>query len=82
MTAADAESPTMPFTSIGEWRPIETAPKTPLDELSYGPKILLYVDEHLGVGFWDQDFNKFYVEYPEAHRGEPTHWMPLPDPPR
>ncbi len=62
-----------------EWQPIETAPARPLDKLGYGPIILLFVDRTVGVGFWDDDFGKFYVAYPERQRSpSPTHWMPLP----
>lgn len=63
-----------------EWRRIDTAPRYPLDDLRYGPTLLLFVDDNVGVGCWDQDFDKFYVEYPEGG-SQPSHWMPLPEPP-
>jgi hypothetical protein len=66
---------------MSDWQRIEAAPRAPLDEYRYGPTVLLFVDDTVGVGFWDEDFGCFYVEYPEHHRGEPTHWMPLPAPP-
>lgn len=67
---------------MSEWQPIETAPKD--------AELLLLYDEQEGVraGFWDA------VEISPAGwiatetqgltcgRMEPTHWMPLPDPPR
>jgi len=65
-----------------QWQPIETAPREPLDKYGYGPDMLLWVDSHIGYGYWDRDFDKLYVEFPEAHRGEPTHWMPMPAPPK
>lgn len=64
------------------WQPIETCPIWPLDSHGYGPTILLFIDGGLGVGFWDRDFMKFYIEYPEGHRAQPSHWMPMPEPPR
>ena len=68
------------------WRPIKTAPRKPLDKAGYGPEILLFVADQtsegrLGVGYWDRDFNKFYVEHPESG-SQPTHWMPMPEPPK
>jgi hypothetical protein len=66
---------------MGEWQPIKTAPCRPLDKYQYGPTLLLFVDDAVGIGFWDDDFGKFYVEFPETHRAEPTHWMPMPAPP-
>ena len=65
-----------------DWQPIETAPRKPLDKYGYGPDILLWVDDNFGMGFWDKDFGKLYVAYPEAHRGEPTHWHPMPKSPK
>lgn len=62
-----------------KWEPIESAPAGPLDEYRYGPEILLWVDGRVGIGFWDDDFNNFYVEFP-WHRDhvQPSHWMPVP----
>ena len=62
-----------------EWQPIETAPKdgTPVLAYGYSPH---YPDEYFtriqwwadGIGYW------------AAHSVSiiPTHWMPLPDPPK
>lgn len=62
------------------WRPIETAPRdgsgilafwgadTRCDERSYG--VIVFVN-----GEWTNPDN-YSVTY-----GEPTHWMPLPEPP-
>jgi hypothetical protein len=56
-----------------EWQPIETAPRG-------GEPILLWSDDqgvcigcHSGDVWWDNLY--------EPWRFEPTHWMPLPEPP-
>jgi len=65
--------------SVADWQPIETAPKN-------GMRILLGGKLKVGSGhFWDnkskQHPRKRWVwdGYPKI---EPTHWMPLPSPPR
>ena len=65
---------------MGEWQPIETAPSKPLDRHGYGPTVLLWVEGELAIGFWDDDFGRFYIETLDRHP-QPTHWMPLPLPP-
>jgi hypothetical protein len=67
---------------MSEWKPISTAPRGPMDRYAYGPTILLWVDGTVGVGFWDHEFRKFCIEHPQEPAGQPTHWMPLPSPPR
>ena len=57
------------------WKPIETAPKD-------GRRVLLWRDGNpLGewpfMGFW----NDYWVIYIDGQTIDPTHWMPLPDPP-
>ncbi len=53
------------------WQPIETAPK--------GPLLLLYVpDRTRDVGHWFE--GGWWVIH--ALAAEPTHWMPLPEPPK
>lgn len=64
------------------WRPIETAPK---DETW----VILFTPDGVQCGYWGATYfgmNPAWVQY--AHRseceevnGEPTHWMPLPEPP-
>ena len=76
-----------------EWRPIETAPKdkriliantTRIELASWkdesysseelvkeGPKQRVYEIVHHKSGYWDHHGDWF----------EPTHWMPLPEPP-
>jgi len=78
---------------MSEWRPIETAPKCDLnpydtrssDESRY---VLVWNGLHVGVGyfliddsdlrdggFWCAEDEQFVVP-------APTHWMPLPEPPK
>jgi hypothetical protein len=66
---------------MGEWQPIETAPKT-LDV------VLLYEPPH-GVGQGHRTLDGMrnangwhWVFQVTKHGCEPTHWMPLPHPPR
>lgn len=74
-------------TRAEEWRPIETAPKD-------GTSVLLYVVQkpcayteatgrpegwsHINAGFYNIDLR----EWSHEHSGEPTHWRPLPAPPK
>jgi hypothetical protein len=64
-----------------DWRPIETAPKD-------GTRVLLYqVDSPIGAHkIWIQYCNAKWGEYwlssDESLRMEPSHWMPLPPPPK
>ena len=73
---------------MSDWQTIESAPKD-------GTWILLFVTEpagsdyaiatgepegwsHIDVGRWHDDVG----EFERVHAGEPTHWMPLPPPPK
>jgi hypothetical protein len=74
---------------MAEWQPIETAPKD-------GTRILVVDCGFVQIARWDEEFDNyndrqgvpawatfacddgFYSEYAE----NPTHWMPLPEPPR
>lgn len=76
---------------MSEWQPIETAPRI-------RERVLLYVPTEMGgsytvqIGQWDDDYKSddpypFWrydgdetSRYSRAH--PPTHWMPLPDPPK
>ena len=64
------------------WRPIETAPKDGTHILGWDGNTQTTVkwwQWHGGRGYWD------LVEwgaYAEDGEGNPTHWMPLPDPPK
>ena len=67
---------------MSEWMPIETAPKD-------GTDVLLFTKEGIIQGYftyfeWDQTV--VYATYDGsgcvAFYREPTHWMPLPPPPK
>lgn len=60
-----------------EWQLIESAPKT-------ADLVLLYADgEGVQAGYFDYAIGWLCVETQGLTGGrmEPTHWMPLPDPP-
>jgi uncharacterized protein DUF551 len=66
---------------IGVWKSIEVAPKD-------GTNILLTNGEEVVTGYWgswpqpfSQVANTWCSHWP-VKCGPPTHWMPLPDPPR
>lgn len=61
---------------LTEWQPIETAPKD-------GTSILLFEPPELGrfVGYWNTPRQAFAAVLSVKER-QPTHWMPLPHPPR
>jgi len=57
------------------WQPIETAPKDGSDVLIYNP-----VSGEMFVCYWSKGRWKFAVHI--VMKDEPTHWMPLPEPPK
>ena len=68
--------------TIGTWQPIKTAPKD-------GTRILLFWPywrkRHAVIGFYDRDSvanNKWEADCALDEGPLPTHWMPLPDPPK
>jgi hypothetical protein len=61
-----------------EWQPIETAPKD-------GQHIILALSEGwIGVGYYDDDpeFSSLGWVVFGSGQQQPTHWMPLPEPPK
>jgi hypothetical protein len=74
-----------------EWQPIETAPKEPRSG-EHGPTILLWLADNsmepyrVNVGFWDYLFDDWGRANPAEGDStfwvKPTHWMPLPEPPK
>ena len=64
------------------WRPIETAPRD-------GAEILLLTPEGVIEGAWSSPMDEWEVVWLDLHgcgccssgTAQPTHWMPLPDPP-
>lgn len=63
-----------------EWQPIETAPKNGRDLILWFPKI-----KRVQACAWKSP-NGYYAAAWSADGQwipyEPTHWMPMPDPPR
>ena len=71
-------------TSLIEWRiPIETAPKNGTDILVATREtmhVVRWINIHGDFDYWAVDDNK---HGPFTLRGKaPTHWMPLPEPPK
>lgn len=68
---------------MSDWQPIEAAPKT-------GERVLLGHAASVWEDEWWNGNEANWVEcidqphgFKGEHRGEiPTHWMPLPDPPK
>ena len=61
-----------------QWQPIETAPRD-------GRRFLLstkHASEWQGmfVAYWNKSEEEWFFT-PEHYVGNPTHWMPLPQPP-
>ncbi len=58
---------------MSEWQPIETAERQPGEEILgsrwYDGRMI----KEPFITFWSPTLGKFYVD--------PTHWMPLPEPP-
>jgi hypothetical protein len=59
---------------MSEWQTIETAPKNYASVLLYEP------GRYLGQGHWSNHIRCWLYDSPTPG-GQPTHWMPLPDPP-
>lgn len=66
------------------WRKIKSAPRRPLNNFGYGPKIVLWNgDGKPHVGCWDRDFKRWYFDTLDGfHDPQPTHWMKFPKPPK
>jgi hypothetical protein len=61
------------------WQPIETAPKDGNCVLVANPKATAFSGFY--VAFWSKDDNRWlYSTYTAVPN--PTHWMPLPEPPK
>lgn len=73
-----------------KWQPIDTAPKDGEKILLYVPNIKFPQYSKISIGKWDNDK---YVKKPRPYwdygelrvtdmrNKQPTHWMPLPEPP-
>ena len=62
-----------------EWRPIETAPRDGTVIIAYGGD-LGYENPTVASVAWDDGWHLDQWETPE-NSANPTHWMPLPEPP-
>lgn len=66
---------------MSEWQPIKTAPKR--------EAVIIYADGIVGEGDWkyygeDEDQGWWWANLDDEYgqRIYPTHWMPLPEPPK
>lgn len=59
---------------MADWQTIDTAPKD-------GTEVLLWLGDDVALGYWREDAQAFDSEVGWI-RPMPTHWMPLPDPPK
>lgn len=61
---------------MGKWKPIKTVPRN-------GSEVLVWVrgdrrpQGHVWVDKFESDWEVAYTDY-----WKPTHWMPLPEPPK
>jgi hypothetical protein len=66
---------------MSEWQPIETAPK-------HGGNIMLWCVDLVGgngrvaTGLWRDSYGGSWWDYHMEYMLNPTHWMPLPEPPK
>lgn len=66
---------------MGEWQPIETAPKDGTPILAYNPVTGPYQTRHED-GEWPMaDWYKGDPDHPGIWYPRPSHWMPLPTAP-
>jgi len=83
--------------SMNEWQPIETAPKDGTRILAFFPiinsyKILIveFIWQEWYICPYDSEFEMMgnehlvyiYEKLEKLKNGDPTHWMPLPNPPK
>lgn len=62
-----------------KWQPIETAPKTDSVLLWNGVRVF---EGSINSGVWWSEFDMGDYEQGMPEAPQPTHWMPLPEPPR
>lgn len=72
---------------MGEWQPIDSAPKTPINDAGYGPVILLrrgdwVISDQWKLGLPEHPMQAHWRNWPYVQpRSAPTHWAmlsPLP----
>ena len=74
---------------MSKWRTIDSAPKDGSKILLYIPRNSQYCPERTVVGRWnDRDIKPYFTNDCDRLEGvrktrkrQPTHWMPLPEPP-
>ena len=68
------------------WQPIETAPKNKIILVYVPPKKRYFLTVYMAI--WRDVYNAFCIFYSydiithEESTIKPTHWMPLPEPPK
>jgi hypothetical protein len=77
---------------VGDWQPIETAPKGDNPKDASGPAILVAAKAwlgdpllHVGEAYWYAGGECWMWANLDSEYGDaiyPTHWMPLPEPPQ
>jgi len=65
---------------MNEWQPIETAPKDGRRILVYRPGKHKY--STVDIDFWQVNRAPLNCWWHSPSDGQPTHWMPLPEPPK
>lgn len=70
-----------------EWLPIETAPKDECIIVCFDEPFFGKIIKEMHIGFFDSEENKFMFHTPftpllNKEILRPTHWMPLPTPPK
>ncbi len=68
-----------------EWQPIETAPRDGTNILVWWPSEMhCPVTAHYSTGKWTNEpgFAWKFTGWGQEKKTEPTHWMPLPEPPK
>lgn len=74
---------------MSEWRTIDSAPRDGSRIMLYIPRKSTYIPAKTVVGRWDvRDIRPYFTNDRERLDGvratrkiQPTHWMPLPEPP-
>lgn len=68
-----------------KWRPIETAPRDGTVLLTFNPDLWVgrvIFDARIRMARWSVDADTWYIQGVNSTIPlEPTHWMPLPQPP-
>lgn len=79
-------NPTDTQTNDGGWRPISEAPKDGTYILLLSPSGYVTTPHRVNVGAWIPGFRNAWVDHANdriTDGGEPpTHWQPLPAPPK